>query len=291
MSLLTDTWRQLVRRRLWPVALLLAAAAAAVPVLLAKEPEAVSPPAAPAPATSTASELSEAPIVTASTTSSRAAGRKLLGRQRDIFKSTAKKPKPEKPAATAKGSQSTGDTSPEQSGGSAPSSPVAPSPSPYDPVPVPGPSAPKPKTYEQHSLTVRFGSADGDLSRTTVPRMQALPSEAQPLLIYLGLREDRKTAVFLLDASATAQGDGECHPTPESCETVRLRAGETEFIDVVDAAGNSTAQFQLDLVKIHKSETTDGAKASKLANVASLRRDASAGASTLRRLGVVTRTG
>ena len=39
MSLITDTWRQLVRRRLWPVALGLLVALAAVPVLLAREPE------------------------------------------------------------------------------------------------------------------------------------------------------------------------------------------------------------------------------------------------------------
>ena len=49
MSVITDTWRQLVRRRLWPVAALLVAALAAVPFLLAKDPE-------PAPVASPASE-------------------------------------------------------------------------------------------------------------------------------------------------------------------------------------------------------------------------------------------
>ena len=38
MNVVTTTWRQLVRRRLWPVALLLLAALVAVPVLLAREP-------------------------------------------------------------------------------------------------------------------------------------------------------------------------------------------------------------------------------------------------------------
>ena len=36
MTLITDTWRQLVERRLWPIALLLLAALVAVPVLLAQ---------------------------------------------------------------------------------------------------------------------------------------------------------------------------------------------------------------------------------------------------------------
>ena len=38
MTLITDTWRQLVERRLWPIALLLLAALVAVPVLLASNP-------------------------------------------------------------------------------------------------------------------------------------------------------------------------------------------------------------------------------------------------------------
>ena len=39
MSFLTDIWRQLKERRLWPVALLLVAAIVAVPLVLAKDPE------------------------------------------------------------------------------------------------------------------------------------------------------------------------------------------------------------------------------------------------------------
>ena len=139
------------------------------------------------------------------------------------------------------------------------------------PSPVTTTPAPKPKTYALYSLAVRFGSTDSDIKKRTLPRMKALPSSEQPLLIYLGLLPDNKTAVFLLDASAKAQGDGECHPTPESCETIRLRAGETEFIDVVDESGATSAQFQLDLLTIHKSTTSDPAKAaraSKLAKVA-----------------------
>lgn len=293
MSPLTDIWRQLVRRRLWPVALLLVAAIAAVPAVLVKDPEVgVDAATSPAAANSADSELTEAPIVTASTDSSRVAGRKLLGKQRDVFKSTAKKPKAAKPAKQAEAEQQ--QEKPTESSSDAPSSGGG-TPSTGTPLPTtPATPAPKPKTYAMYSLSVRFGSTDADLTKSTLPRMKALPSSEQPLLIYLGLLADHKTAVFLLDASATAQGDGECHPTPESCETIRLRAGETEFIDVVDESGNSSAQFQLDLLKIHKSQTSDAAKAAKaakLAKVASLGGDVSAGGEALRRLGVVGRTG
>ena len=63
MSPVTDIWRQLVDRRLWPVAALLAAALPAVPVVLATHPE----PAATAPAsapTRTGADPLGQPVVT-----------------------------------------------------------------------------------------------------------------------------------------------------------------------------------------------------------------------------------
>ena len=47
MSILNDTWRFLVQRRLWPVAILLVAAAVAVPMLLSEEPAPAPPPEVP----------------------------------------------------------------------------------------------------------------------------------------------------------------------------------------------------------------------------------------------------
>jgi hypothetical protein len=132
----------------------------------------------------------------------------------------------------------------------------------------------------------------------TLGKLKPLPSVEQPLLIYLGLEDDRKTAVFLVDASVQTVGDGRCDPTPENCEMLRLKVGDTEFIDVLGESGEPTGeQYQLDLVKIHAKETTDAAKAARsarLAKVSSVRPDLQggiAGGEQLRRLGVVARTG
>ena len=59
------------------------------------------------------------------------------------------------------------------------------------------------------------------------------------MLIYLGVLKDGKIAVFLVDKGVTAVGDGAA-ADPTQCETLRLRAGETEFFDVVDEAGAVT---------------------------------------------------
>jgi hypothetical protein len=275
MSAITNVWRQLVQRRLWPVAILLIAALAGVPLALAQEPAAPAP-AAPLPTAEGDTALAAQPIVAQASAADRGKRRKVLGTSKNPFGL----PK-EEPSASAAAPNSTGSTTaqdpstptpsggggtPASSGGGAPSTgggspstgggPSAPPAT--DPAPEP---EPEPRKYAMHELTVRFGSATELPGRRTLERLQPLPSAEQPVLIYLGVLNDGETAVFLLDHGVQAIGDGDCRPTPEECETIRLRVGETEFLDVVDAEGNVTAQYQLDLIKIHKSSTTSAKRA------------------------------
>jgi hypothetical protein len=113
-----------------------------------------------------------------------------------------------------------------------------------------------------YSVTVRFGDSESDsLDRTVLPRLKALPSASDPLLVYLGPGAGGKSAVFMIDDALEPQGDGVCKPSPANCETLHMRAGETTFLDVLDDEGKSTAQYQLDVVKIK----TRKASASKAA--------------------------
>jgi hypothetical protein len=93
----------------------------------------------------------------------------------------------------------------------------------------------------------------------TLERLEALPSVEEPIAIYLGLEDDGKTALFLLDAGVETTGDGVCRPDPANCETIALKIGETEFLDIVDEAGEITAQYQLDVIKAHNVTTADSA--------------------------------
>ena len=79
-----------------------------------------------------------------------------------------------------------------------------------------------------------------------------LPDEENPVLVYRGVEDGGKVAVFELTGDVVAQGDGKCEPTPEDCQYLKLRAGETEFITVTDTGDETDAQYQLDLVKIYK---------------------------------------
>jgi hypothetical protein len=268
MSALTNVWRQLVERRLWPVAILLIAAVAAVPLALAQEPEPTAP-AAPATAENSSGEtaLAVEPIVAQATAADRGKRRKVLGARKNPFGVAATE---ESASAAAPNSNGTTTAQEPQTGNeSAGTSPApstgagsAPSGGASEPAPsAPAAPKPQPRKYSLQELTVRFGSSDGTAGRQSLKRLAPLPSAEQPVLIYLGVLKDGKTAVFLVDHGVNAVGDGECKPTPDECDTLRLREGETEFLDVTDETGAVGAQYQLDLVKIHKATTASPSKA------------------------------
>lgn len=260
MNVLTDTWRGLVQRRLWPVALLLLAAAVAVPVLLAAEPE-------PAPVLPNAAVAPEAdggvtaqPIVAVASATDREAGRDVVGSSKDPFRPAIparKAPKPKTSSSSTGGSglaKPAGGSGGSSGGGmSTPSTPSTPSYTPptYTP-PSTTPSAPK--TYEVATIAVRFGSSTSTRNVRNLPRLKALPSVAEPVLIYLGLRDDNRTAVFMVEAGALARGDGRCVPSPSDCQTIEIKPGETEFIDI--KRGGSSIQYQLDYIKVRRKKAT-----------------------------------
>lgn len=261
MNAITTTWRQLVRRRLWPVAVLLLAALAAVPVLLAREP-AVPAPIAPI-AVTTADDTIAEPVVAKVTAEDRDRRRRVLGVRKDPFR-----PAPIKKAKTAKADEAKTESAPTKSstdtsadGGGA--------------TETGGEPAPEKKYYAPGTIIVRFGdAAGGELQRFAVNKLEALPDDELPLLVYMGLTKDGKKARFLVDAAVEVDGDGVCKPHPSSCETIELAVGETEFLDVLDPEAEETeseeedgseedaepellAQFQLDLVDIKRAGDDD----------------------------------
>ena len=252
MNVLTTTWRQLVRRRLWPVAILLVAALAAVPVLLSRDPAPVPPPeqpaAAPAEQSAKADDALAEPVVAKASADDRSRRRRVLGVRKDPFTPAAAKKKHKAVKKVVKEKKKAPHVT-KQEPTSSPATPAPSTPAPSTPV---APAPPK-KVYEKDSLIVRFGDAASTLKRMNVKKLAALPNDedADPLLVYMGLADHGKKAVFMVDESLEPSGDGDCKPHPSNCETIQLAVGETEFFDVVDAeTGSITAQYELDLVDI-----------------------------------------
>jgi hypothetical protein len=264
MKLLTDTWRQLVQRRLWPVALLLLGALVAVPFVLAKDPEPAAPvAAAPAPAPASAGGVkataaSAEPIVSMVSDDEKQTTRRSLGARHNPFASSAPKKKVSKAKAETAQSPSSTDTSQDSSSGagagsggaSAPTTPTGPS-VPAQPM----------ETVPAQSLLVGFGSSSSDeLGRQRLARNEALSTDdPTPIVVYLGTKNNGKTAIFMVSEGFKAVGDGKCVPA-DTCEKIELNVGETEFFQ---AEGDSdSSEWELDLVKIYKHATkvpaTDG---------------------------------
>jgi len=271
MNALADPFRQLVERRLWPVALLLVAALVAVPVQLSRQGEADVPP--PSTAAAPAGPAETESIVSLSDAGKLDRVRAVLGDRKDPFR-PARVQRVEKPeeslleraeSAATVDTGALGGTDAGGSGGGGPA-PESTAPSgettapsgetPTTPSVTPTPAPPK-EIYELYSLKVRFGSTDGELTTRTVKRLTGLPGGPRPAVLYLGLLADRKSAVFVVDAGVEVIGDGTCDPSPENCQTLTLKEGETEFLTRGDK------QWELDLIDIHTRETTDSAKAAR----------------------------
>jgi hypothetical protein len=262
MSVITHTLRQLLQRKLLPVAVLLVAALVAVPMVLAKEPAVA--PAAPA---AKAQEGLPATFVSAvdEATTEGTEPHRVLGEVKDPFEPAAlpkaKKKKKAKKAATAK-AEST--PAPDSSSGGAPA------PGSAAPPVAPAPTATPTPTAPLYSIKVRFGmveEAGAELPTETVTRLSVLPDEEKPVLVYRGVEDGGKVAIFELTGAVVAEGDGKCAPTPEDCQYLKLQAGETEFITVTDTGTETDAQYQLDLVRINSKKTTE--KSESLAKASS----------------------
>jgi hypothetical protein len=277
MNLITDTWRGLVRRKLWPVALLLLGALIAVPFALSKEPDVQ-----PVPANLNAAVADEGMTATYVTSTQgddteeagTAKRRRTLGAVKDPFepaplpkakaKKNKKKAAKKEASATSMRSKSavpktespTSGSGGGTGGGGAPSAPTTTT----APEPTATPS-PTPKPAPKHSIRARFtevtenGSSEGG-EAFTVERRGVLPDEENPLVVFDRLEKGGKVAVFELTGDVTVEGDGDCKPAPDNCQFLKLRAGETEFITltgpVTEAGEATTVQYQLDLVKINR---------------------------------------
>jgi hypothetical protein len=253
-------FNDLVDRRLWPVAVALVAALVAVPVVLGRGSTAPrSAPAAPvANVPATAGGMAQAAI----SVSTPSTGRKdRPGAVRNPFEQH-KVPAPSETPTLAQPTPTPTNVStlPSPSVG-APSTPG------YTVTPVvPGSGGGKRDTPVENvwRVNLRFGEPGQQKLRHDVPRLTPLPSATNPFFVFLGVLSDGKTAVFLISSDATATGDGTCKPNPTQCDTIEMKAGDTEFFDV--AQGNAgVVQYELDLLKVFHNKVSGKAAAAKAA--------------------------
>jgi hypothetical protein len=259
MNSLRTILADLVDRRLWPVALALVAALVAVPVMLGGGSHPSSSAADPAAAAPAASPVAQAAISVSTPSTAR---QNRPGAVRNPFKQHEAKPAPDASANTQPTTPATTPTYPVTPsypvGGGLPSYPITPA------VPGSGGGRRDDTPANVWRVNLRFGDAGNQKVRHDIPRLTPLPSMTDPFFIFLGVLSDHKTAVFLISSDATATGDGTCKPNPDQCDTIEMKAGDTEFFDV--AQGNAgIVQYELDLLKVFKDKVSSSAAAARAA--------------------------
>jgi hypothetical protein len=271
VNVLQGIWRDLIDKRLWPVALGLVLVIVAVPVVLARTGapadeglsagavvagaeslqgprQAVIVQADPGTAPiegSLRNPFADAPAPAAAGTQGDTAGS-------ETGKAVASAGAPGSSDGSQPGAPGdTGTTSPKSDGGSAGDG------SSGDAGKTGGKSGGKSTTKSKGSgengydVSLRFGTDGAMKSYKAVPRLTPLPSADTPSLVYLGVLSGGKTAVFMIAVDVTAVGDGTCRPSASRCETLEMKEGETMFLDVTEADGQAK-QYQLDVTDIKK---------------------------------------
>jgi hypothetical protein len=279
MNPLRNLVRDLVERRLWPVALLLVVAAVAVPLYLGRSSSDDVASDAPLPgATAQAGVKASKAAVSLDESADESDG---AGSVHDPFKQKHV-PKAEKADTSAGSDASSSPSDTTGSGGSTSSAGGS------DATTTGGTGSPTPPTPTEDTSTttskadvtyvsLHLGPIGQLKTYKDVARLSALPSAGNPLFVFTGVLKDGKTAVLL--PSSTVQigeeSDVSCKPSNKSCEKLELKQDDTVFFKL--AGDDQGVQYQLDMVTVHlkKGESATAA-------AAALTRHSKAGAAMLR---------
>jgi hypothetical protein len=284
---------QLVRRRLWPVAVVLLAGLVAVPVLMLKGASPASSALAPAPAPAPAATAQVDPKLTSAPTPAivpAATGgndRLLVGRAKNPFRAADASGAAERPAGTAAptpgagtstplpgtpvgsgaaggtSTSRTGSTTPSDSGstGTGPTSvpPAAPEP--------PATTTPTPLTthvigvgpYVSYMVDLRFGRAGAGRKIVNPARLSPLGSPTTPVALFYGVFNRGRSAGFLLSLSATAPPSA-CGGQVTGCSLIRVRPGHSVRL-AVGPEGPDQRHYDIEVLRITAVRTTSYALA------------------------------
>jgi hypothetical protein len=239
--------RDLIDKRLWPVALLLLVAIVAVPVVLGRSSDEA--PTAPAAAPAAAAQPG-------ADTAIKVAAPAVLGHSRpgdvdDPFFNPVKHAESSAAATTATSNSAPASSSttapPSTSGGAGAGSGGGTSPSPSTQAPQ-APAATQ--TYSFYRPRVRFG-ADENAAVHGLSRLQPLGDSANPAALYLGPNANHTHAIFLLGPDAVVMsGDGACGE--KTCRVVALKAGESISLGVVGDSGYAEQSYVLKVEELHE---------------------------------------
>jgi hypothetical protein len=271
---LSDLWADLREKRLWPVAVALLLGLIAVPLVLAKPASDPVPAAVPA----QTSQLPDAGLKVLAAQDDTGAGSDLgVFNPKDPFRLPSKVLHSSSSSTTSTASSATsgsaGPTSSGSSGGVAPS----PSGSSGGGSGTLGgnsgggsgggnftPSKPITRTQRyEYVIDVTFNHNTRTRRVKSMHRLDMLPSQAAPLLIFMGVDKNASNAVFLVDSTLTGVGEGTCRPSPDKCSFLYLGSGSVHAFTGQDGQSYTLRIDEIRRMKVPSSHKKSSSKSSK----------------------------
>jgi hypothetical protein len=264
---LLDLWHDLRAKRLWPVALVLAVALVAVPVVLSKPSET---PSAPPPTVRKAPDPEDLKALASVKLdqSSDERGSSLDTFDPDnpfrppaaIVKRSRKDSGAESSVTSdtpSSGGADTGDTG--STGGDLGSGGGG------DTGSTGGGDTPTTTVQYRYVVDLTFTANGRTRHIKSMERLDMLPSQESPLLLFLGVSANAGNAVFLVDSTLEAAGEGKCKPRASDCAFLYIGAGsEHEF---TNEDGDSYT-LRIDEIRKLKVDGTAAASRTKSARAA-----------------------
>lgn len=244
MTFARNLIRDLVAKRLWPLALLLLAAIVAIPLAFGGGGAASPPNDVPAVAPTPAAAPAAVPIELVGPASVRSRGGKLV----DPFRrAPAKSDVAPTTNSSSGGGASNGDATSTPGNTGRPASPPVQS---HDPTPG---------SRSVYRTTVNWSPGEPPQKRR-IARLTPLGAVVNPALLYLGVAPDGKHAIFLLGPDATFRGDAGC--LDAKCRIIALRGGQSQIVDL-KPEGGEPRRFELDVVSVKRDDLTSASNAAK----------------------------
>jgi hypothetical protein len=125
--------------------------------------------------------------------------------------------------------------------------------------------------YYTYTVDVKFGKT-GQEDEKKLTEFRALPSSDNPVVIFMGVRPDATTAVFLVAADASTTGEGKCKPSDTECTFLYMTKGDTQTIEATNVDGSITDYtLKLLAVGVKRTEAPTKARASESSRATALR--------------------
>jgi hypothetical protein len=250
---LLDLWLDLREKRLLPVALLLLAGVIAVPIVLANNDETPPPP-----PTATTAAAPTGPVVQSESEDVQDSRLQTFS-ARDPFEPTSA------PASTTTGTSTTtttggttgtsttpSSTTGTTGGGTTPSGGGTTGTEPTTGTGNSGNTTGETKaTLFTYTTDLKFGQGGDVKTYKSVKRLELIPDEKNPKIVFLGVTTTAKTAVFLVDSNIGVDtADGRCRPSADECTFLYLRPDKDH--DEATLTDSDGTVYHLRLLEINR---------------------------------------